>query len=352
MPSENIFTVAALGPPAIPVRSTSPLPLRATVPTEVAFGRHQSPPPPQRPGSPERLDRPFRRFDGQPACENGCPRPACFWCDRCEIQLCGACDAGIHDRNAALRRHERVHLLDRLEMCAIHREGKRLFCSECTTLVCQRCVATDLHKFPDGRGHPIFDMDTAANARRPEILDMARQIDAVAAHAPQTLDHLNSSLLSVQAHIDSVCERLRGAVDAYQTRMTQQLHDYLKGDVELLERFIASTAASRGRLELDVQNAQSLASRDTPPQTFLQQWRDLRAQLTEDVKTRLGQPEPEGIKMNVELTGQVQSGRIMTLEMEIQRVLDALDKCGQIVNVPRNGTGRSIPLSPPSSPSK
>jgi hypothetical protein len=237
-------------------------------------------------------------------------------------------------------------------MCTIHREGKRLFCSECTTLVCQRCVATDLHKFPDGRGHPIFDMDTAADARRPEIFDMARQIDAVAAHAPQTRDHLNSSLLSVQAHIDSVCERLRGAVDAYQARMTRQLHDYLKGDVELLERFIASTAASRGRLELDVQNAQSLASRDTPPQTFLQQWRDLRAQLAEDVKTRLGQPEPEGIKMNVELTGQVQSGRIMTLEMEIQRVLDALDKCGQIVNVPRNGTGRSIPLSPPSSPSK
>ena len=211
----------------------------------------------------------------------------------------------------------------------------RLFCSECTTLVCQRCVACNTHKFPDGRGHPVYDVETAAEPRRAEIVEMAQQIRRVADSAPRTLEHLRRSEAAVQEHIDQVTRRLREAVDAYQVRLWAELRAYMSQDQEQIERHIESTATVRRRLETDADNAEHLASTDTPAQTFLLHWRDLKRDLQQDLSLKLGQPEP-AVKMHVELTGQVQSGKVMTLEMEIQRVLDALNRCGRPTDVPRN----------------
>ena len=279
--------------------------------------------------------RVLARGDGQPPCENNCGRCASLFCEKCEIQICTVCDALIHGNNSALKRHPRVHLVDKLQICEQHREAMRLFCSECTTLVCQRCVACNTHKFPDGRGHPVYDVETAAEPRRAEIVEMAQQIRRVADSAPRTLEHLRRSEAAVQEHIDQVTRRLREAVDAYQVRLWAELRAYMSQDQEQIERHIESTATVRRRLETDADNAEHLASTDTPAQTFLLHWRDLKRDLQQDLSLKLGQPEP-AVKMHVELTGQVQSGKVMTLEMEIQRVLDALNRCGRPTDVPRN----------------
>lgn len=188
----NYKDISALMPPAIPVRSLSPGSLRPVVATEVAFGRHQSPPR-SRPASPNPKHAALPpRTDGLNYCDNGCGRGATTWCDKCEIEICPICDAGIHGGNAALRRHARVHLVDRLPVCLRHREACKLFCSDCAGLICQQCVSTAQHKFPDGRGHPIFDVDAAADARRPEILELAKTLRAAAGSAPSVLKHLEA----------------------------------------------------------------------------------------------------------------------------------------------------------------
>ena len=352
LPTENVYgiglaapgyTVSSLAPPSIPVRSTSPSPIRPPPPTAVAFGRHHSPSP-IRPPSPPPAARALPRVDGSPACENGCGRAACFWCEKCEIEVCSFCDAIIHGKNTAIKRHMRVHLVDRLQVCEIHRETMRLFCSECSALVCQLCVATTSHKFPDGRGHPIYDVEEAARSKRTEISDLAKQLRQVVESAPRALEHLHRTEASVRQHISEVTNRLRTAVDDYEKRLMGELREYMDGDQVLLARHIDSTATVRRRLEIDADSAESLSSADTPAQTFLLHWRELRHQLLQDLSLKLGQPEPT-VKMNVELTGQVQSGKVMTLEMEVQRVFDALNRCGRPTDVPQNA-GKVVVHSP------
>lgn len=352
LPTENVYgiglaapgyTVSSLAPPSIPVRSTSPSPIRPPPPTAVAFGRHHSPSP-IRPPSPPPAARALPRVDGSPGCENGCGRAACFWCEKCEIEVCSFCDAIIHGKNTAIKRHMRVHLVDRLQVCEIHRETMRLFCSECSALVCQLCVATTSHKFPDGRGHPIYDVEEAARSKRTEISDLAKQLRQVVESAPRALEHLHRTEASVRQHISEVTNRLRTAVDDYEKRLMGELREYMDGDQVLLARHIDSTATVRRRLEIDADSAESLSSADTPAQTFLLHWRELRHQLLQDLTLKLGQPEPT-VKMNVELTGQVQSGKVMTLEMEVQRVFDALNRCGRPTDVPQNA-GKVVVHSP------
>jgi hypothetical protein len=241
----------------------------------------------------------------------------------------------IHGKNTALKRHQRVHLVDRLQLCLAHHETMRLFCSECSALVCQHCVTTSTHKFPDGRGHSILNVEEAAGSKRAEIADMAQQLRRVAISAPRTLEHLQRCENNVRQNIAEVAMRLHAAVDDYEQRLCAELRSYMADDQDQISRHIDSTATVRRRLEQDADNADSISSPETPAQMFLLHWRDLRLQLQQDLTLKLGQPEPQ-VKMNVELTGQVQSGKVMTLEMEIQRVLDALNRCGRPTDVPRN----------------
>lgn len=151
----------------------------------------------------------------------------------------------------------------------------------------------------------------------------------------------------MQEKIDCVGVRLKSAVDDFQRRLQGDLRKYMEGDMDQMERYIASTEAARNRITLDAEVARKMCSEETPPQAFLSNWRDLRSSMIDGLKEGLGQAAPS-VKMNVDLTGQVMAGKIMTLEMELQRVLDALDKCGQVVNVPRNGTSHIIALHPKS----
>lgn len=327
-------------PPAIPVRPQSPSSLRPVVATEIAFGRHQSPPR-SRPSSPPRPTTTLRD-DGLRHCDNNCGRGAAVWCEKCEIEICPLCDASIHGSNAALRRHLRVHLVDRLPICPRHREACRLFCSDCCALLCQLCVPTDSHKFPDGRGHPIFDCVAAADARRPEIHALAATLREAADSAPAALLHLQTRQQQMHDEISALGATLAAAVEGLTQRLRSELDAFLLADTDQLERFMASTEAARRRLLMDAEVAESVAGPSTPPQSFLAQWRELRGVLQEAAVSRLGQQEPS-VRMHVALTGQVQSGKILTLEMEVQRVVDALNKVGAITALPN---GRHVVLLP------
>lgn len=139
-------------------------------------------------------------------------------------------------------------------------------------------------------------------------------------------------------------ERLKIAVDAFADRLRAEVGAFMKADLATIRQHIASTDTARRRLLLDADVAESVAGVGTPAQTFLGQWRELRGMLQEAARLRLGQEEPQ-VKMHVELTGQVQSGKILTLEIEVQRVVDALAKCGAICNLPN---GRHVLIRQPS----
>lgn len=332
--------------PAIAVRPQSPSALRPVVATEIAFGRHQSPPR-SRPASPPRpvpapAPTPVLHEDTLRHCDNNCGRDAAMWCEQCQVEICPPCDANIHGTNAALRRHARVHLVDRLPICPRHKEACRLFCSDCCALLCQLCVPTDAHKFPDGRGHPIFDCNVAADARRPEILALAATLREAADSAPAALRHLQKRQQQMHDDISAIGAQLSAAVDAVTARLRAELDAFLLVDTDQLTRYISSTDAARQRLLLDVEVAESVSGLSTPPQSFLSQWRELRGVLQEAARSRLGQEEPP-VRMHVALTGQVQSGKILTLEMELQRVVDALNKVGAISALPN---GRHVVLLP------
>lgn len=125
-------------------------------------------------------------------CENCEDGVAVIHCITCDGSLCHACDASCHV-SRLMQKHVRGPLQElRTVKCAAHGEVMKLYCNQCSQLVCRDCSDFGEHK-----GHNVNLLNKVAEKQRSELRSLmsqaciiVSQLTSVAQQVSHTIHYL------------------------------------------------------------------------------------------------------------------------------------------------------------------